>query len=239
MKLVSPSPALLLARRNFVVFDDFLYYNNAELWTSLAADMGVTAPADTDKHGGQVSMATGATDNNEVGVFSTQEITKFANNQPFIFEAKVQYAEATTDDANVCVGLAQEAAANLLVDNGAGPATTLDGALIYKVDGETVWRAACSNATTQVITKSTTTAGGTAFQVLRIEGWMTSSTEMQIAYYVDGKLLEDANKVPIVHTLTYTGMDEMEVVAGYVKAGGAASETLILDYCFFESLRNN
>ncbi len=219
-------------RLTHLLHEDFDEYVDADVWTKLAADPGASA-AVSDGAMGLMTLTTGATDNNEAAIKSTKKNWKFINNKPLVCEIRLQYAEANTDDANVAAGFSSAIGANLLVDDGAGPATTMSGALIFKVDGGTVWRCISSLSTTQTITTSTKTAGGSADQVLRIECRPVSSTVCEVSYFVDGVPLYDAavtsRNQPIKHNLTYTSAADMHVGA-YVKAGSANSEVVNVDY---------
>lgn len=197
----------------------------------------MTAFAQSDAEFGVIQGATGATDNNEVMARSTNEVALFQTDSAMIFESRVQFTEVNTDDANVAVGLADAAAANLLSDDGGGDNINSSGALIFKVDGETVWRCACENNGTIRETQSVQTAGGASYQTLRIEVRAVDGTNLEICYFLDGKPLTDSNNRPIKHTLAYASATEMRLVAGYLKAGGANSETLNVDYCFFQQGR--
>ena len=225
-----------LKRRTFFVWDDFVNYTSGGLWTSLAADTTATVTV-SDGAKGVLAIYTDGTDNNEAAVKTTKEVFLIAANKPIIGEAKLQYTEANTDDANIAFGFADAIGANLLVDNGAGPKTSFSGALIYKVDGGTVWKCVSSLSTTQTISTSATTAGGSAYQTLRIEIRPVTSTIAEVSFFVDGVQLKDSttNK-PIKHSLTYTSATEMQVGA-YAKAGGANAETLNVDYIYAAQLR--
>lgn len=196
--------------------------------TSLVADAGTTI-AVSDGVRGTIALTTGATDNNEVALRTTTEIFLFAANKPLIYEARIQFTEANVDDANVAVGFADAVGANLLVDDGAGPKTTYSGAMIFKIDGDTTWRAGSSKSTTQTNTDSLTAAGDASYQVLRLEIWPINTTDLEVAFFVDGVQLKDSNSKPIKHTVVYTSATEMHAFA-YVKAGGANSEVLNVDY---------
>ena len=177
-------------------------------------------------------------DNNEAYVESTNELFKFADDKPLTFEARVQYAEAATDDANILVGLMDAPGANSLIDNGGGPKATYDGAVFFKEDGQTVWSVESSNAGTQVSTQLTAansldnsakTAGGTAYQTLRIEVQPLTSADAEVRFFIDGVHVAK-------HSISLSGLAEMALVAG-VKAGGANSEVLSVDYIGCYQLR--
>lgn len=238
-RLLNQPRTLLDARRNYEVFDDFTGYGSGEtIWTNLAADAGVTAFAEGDFEYGRARGATGATDNNEVMARSTNEVALFQADGTFIYEARIAFTEANTDDANVAVGLADAAGANLLLDDGGGDSINDSGALIFKIDGGTVWRAACeiANANTTE-TASQQTAGGAAYQTLTIEGRDVDGTNFEFTYFLNQEPLTDTNNNEIRHLIAFASATEMRLVAGYVKAGGANSETLDLDYCYYRALR--
>lgn len=184
-------------------------------------------------------MSTGATDNNEVMVRSTNEVFKFQADAPFVFESQIQFTEANTDDANVAVGMADAAGANLLSDDGGGDNIGNSGALIFKVDGETVWRCACEINGTIKETQSVQTAGGSDYQTLGIVGRAVDGTNYEFTYFLDDKPLTDSNNKAIKHTLAYASATDMRLVAGYLKAGSANSETLLIDRAYFRGRRIN
>lgn len=229
MKSLLSLPDGLEKRHEFGFFDDFEWFVTAHRWTSLASDSGASV-AHSDAPGGKVVITTGGTDNNEATVYTTTEPFLMAAAKSFLAEARLQYSEANTDDANVCFGFANAIGANLLVDDGAGPKSSFSGALIYKLDGGTVWRCRCSVGTGYIDSISNTTAGGSAAQVLRIEITAVDSTVAEVTYFVDGVQLRDSTSLqPIKHRLTYTSATDMNLGV-YAKAGGANSEVVTVDY---------
>lgn len=222
-------------RRTFGFFDDFEWLISPHRWTALAADVGASA-AVGDAAGGILALTTGAIDNNEAYVRTTNEVFKFAADKPLVLEARLQFTEANTDDANVIAGVMDAVGADSILDNGAGPKASYSGAVIYKLDGETVWRAQTSIATTKTTTASNKTAGGSSYQVLAIGFRPVSATLAEVVFFVDGEQLRDANGAPFKHQFTYTSATEMQAFAG-VKAGGAASEVANIDYLGAYQLR--
>jgi hypothetical protein len=231
MSVVIIQPQAMKDRDAAGFFDDFHWFISPHLWTNLAADAGVTGFAAADTAGGNISGATGATDNNEIAVASTKKPFLLADDKPAFFEARVQYAEAATSAANVAVGFGDTiGSADFLVDNGAGCRSSWSGAVIYKVDGGTVWRCKSSNGTTSTDNVTAITAGGSAAQKLRIEVSDYTSLSCQVTYWVDDKQLRDATtNLPIVHTVLYASAAQMQAGA-YLKAGSGTSETLVIDY---------
>lgn len=236
-KLLTLPDDFLLGRRIFGFFDDFFHFVTADLWTSLAADSGASV-AVGDAAGGIVVLTTGGTNNNEAYLKNTKEIFKFAEDKPILFEARIQYAEANTDDANVCLGLMDAVGADSILDDGGGPKASYSGAVFFKVDGGTRWNVESSLAGTQTTTelsatnsldKLAKTAGGSSYQTFRIEVLPINSTEAEVSFYIDGVLVAK-------HSLTYTSATEMMAFVG-VKAGGANSEVVSVDYAAGYQLR--
>ena len=241
-KLLRVPTQLADAREQFEVIDHFPWYVDAHQWTKLAADAG-SAVAHEGPGRSRVKLNTGATDNNEACLASTDELFKFVGNKPIIGEWRIEFAEAATDDANIAVGFADAAGANLITDNGGG-ITATDAILIYKVDGGTKWKVHTeintlankagdgSSGASDALVQSNTTAGGSSAQVLRIEALPRSSTVFEVRFFVDGVLLKDSNGVAIMHAVALGTATDMDMVAGYVKAGGATDEILYVDYAY-------
>lgn len=225
----------MLAQRNqFTIADDFLRDVDAADWVTTLTDSGTATVGDAV--GGVIALVPSdgtVADNDEAYIESANEVFKFAADKPLLFEARVQFAEANVDDANVLVGVMDAVGANSLQDNGAGPPSSYSGAVFVKVDGGTVWQVETSNAGTQTTTellatntnnlaKRNVTAGGASYQVLRIEYMPYSSTNAYVSFFVDGVLVAQ-------HDYIFTSATEMQIGIG-VKNGGANNETLNVDY---------
>lgn len=228
--------------REFVISDDFTNYASAQLWTSLAADAG-TSVAAADAAGGTVVLTTGATDNNECTVATTKEMFKYAAEKPFFGKARLQYTEANTDDANVAFGFADAAgSANVIVDNGAGMKASYSGAVVFKVDGGTVWKCQTSIGGTQKTTDSVETAGGASYQTLAILVEPVGATVADVSFHIDPeggfnfRPMKDANGLAIKHRVTFSGATEMNLFIG-AKAGSANSEVVNVDYLYARGIR--
>ena len=240
MKTLSFPDHYARMRYQFELFDDFDWLISPHRWTNLAADGGVTGFATGDTKYGVLQGATGATNNNEIAIRSTNALALFAADYAFVFEVRLQYTEANTDDANVAIGLADAAGADLLTDNGAGSGIANTGVLIYKVDSYSsgnFWRAIATNNATSKATDSVQTASGASFVVLRIEGKAVDQSNMQFRYFLDDLPLTDSNNRPINHQLAFASAVVMRLVPNYLKAGGANSETMNVDYVLFASTR--
>lgn len=215
-----------------VIFDDFSEaVVTGDRWSTLVADTTptVTTP---DAVNGLARLFTDTTDNNEVAIRSTIELFKFGTNRGIYGRAKIQYAENDTNKANVMFGFQNAIAANSMVDNGAGVRVTGSNAVIYKVDGGTVWRcqSMCNGTSTDSI--STTTAGGSAAQVLEIIVNDHDGTLMEVLFKVDGVYLRDSNNNVIKHTVAIASATEMNLGVYVKTGGGSGGETVDVDYIY-------
>lgn len=228
-------PDPLALRRTHGLFEDFLWHISPHLWTSLVADSGSSA-AIAAGAGGIVALGTGATDNNEVEIKTTNSPFLFAEDKPLIFEARLQFSEAATNAANVMVGVMDAVGADALLDNGGGPKASYSGAVIFKVDGGTVWKTETSIGAAKTTNASTRTAGGAAYQTLTVEFRPITATLAEVLFYVDGAPLRDASNNVLKHALTFSGAVAMQAFVA-VKAGGANAESVNVDYLACYQLR--
>jgi hypothetical protein len=236
MKLVDRGPYYDKRRSNFIE-DNFNWYVDIHQWTKLASDGSATVAHGGDASPPYVLLTTAATDNNECHLKSTNESFIFASDRPIFGETKILLSEAATDDANLFSGFVNAAGADLMVDDGAGMKTSASGFGIFKVDGGTVWKCWSSLSTTQTITTSTKTAGGSTAQVLAYEAQPINSTDIDVYFWVDGVQLQDTNGNKIKHTIVFSGATEMNYCPVYVKAGSTNSEIPRLYQAFASQLR--
>lgn len=216
------------ARLQNVVFDDFNAFVTGHLWTDTSGDTGASV-AGSDARGGIAAITTGATNNNEAYLLSTKEVFLIGASKPIYGECSLQYTEANTDDANVAFGFMNAVGADSILDDGAGPKADFSGAVLYKVDGGTVWNFATSIGTTRTVTATTVTAGGSSYQRLEIKIEPVSSTTALAYPLIDGQQCVDANGTLIVHSITFASATEMNIFVG-AKAGGANSEVVNVDW---------
>lgn len=229
-------PKVMQDKEVFGFFDDFEWYVTAHRWINLLADSTPTI-ASGDSRRGIVVLYTDTTDNNEVAIKSNEIFLGLAG-KPMFCEGLIQYAEGGSAAANVAFGFSNViGTADFLLDNGAGVATSFSGAVIYKVDGGSVWKVTSSNGSTQTTNTTAVTAGGSTggpandgYHKMRIEIADYTSTHAQVTYHIDDVQLKDAtSNLPIIHTLAYASLTEMEVGA-YIKTGRTGAETLNVDY---------
>lgn len=221
-------PTALSEKCNAGFFDDFLWYISPHLWTT-TGDTNNTATITANAVGGVLALTTVNTDNDQVMVATTNATFKFQAGANIVYEARVQYAEANTDDANVAIGFSSDFTTDLLLDNGGGPDTNHSGALIYKVDGGTAWLCQTSKGTTQSSTTSTTTAGGADYHTFRIEARDVDGSNVEVTFFYDDQPLRDSNNKAIKHTVAFSSALAMKPGV-LVKAGGANVETVSIDY---------
>lgn len=224
--------ALAVVRDQHAILDDFASYTDAQLWTKLAADTNtVVAHEGAGAGKSRLKLTTGdATDNNESSVSSTNAVFGYLASRELSAEALVQYTEAATSAANVLFGFGNSFGANAIADNGGAIAET-DAAVIFKKDGDSVWSFHTEINNSSTATASTTTAGGSTAQKLRIVAKPTSSTKFEVRPYVNDVQLVDTNGVPIRHVITLGTATDMKVGL-YLKAGSANTETLYCDYIY-------
>ena len=217
-------------------FDDFLFYTTVHNgWTTTASDSGsITA---NDAAGGTITLnpSDGTVgDNDETYLKRTQETFLMASGKPIWIGARMKFTEANTDDANIWFGVKDALAANSLVDNGAGMATSFSGFGFFKQDGQTLWSIIVSLSTTQTIvqlskantlTKLDYTAGSTAFQRLECEFRPQQYGLADICFFIDGVLVYKVNN------FDYTNATEMQAGFG-VKNGDTNAEAPVIDYAY-------
>ena len=156
------------------------------------------------------------------------------------------FAEAATNAANVFIGFTSAPGADLMVDDGAGPATSMSGFGIYKIDSSTNtnWNTITSIGSTQTLTqlsatnsatKSAISAIGGAITTVKFNWRPTSSTAGEVEFLMDqsgGQNFVLVSK----QTFTYTSAAAMGFSI-YVKCGTSASQTLRADYVYSNAKR--
>lgn len=234
MSAAMRQPAGLTDKLTFGIDDDFGWFISPHLWTTFN-DTNCTATITANAVGGVVALAGASnTDNDQVGISTTNAFFKFQANCDLEFVCRLAYSEANTDDANVCVGLSSDFTTDIILDNGASPDVNHSGALIYKLDGGTVWRCHSSKGATQTDTASVTSSNtGTTYVELKIKAREQGDGNVRVDFFVDDQPLRDSNNKAISHTVAYASALAMK--AGVmVKNGGSNGETVSVDFvkCF-------
>lgn len=221
--------------------DDLDHLVSGDRWTTIDGDAGASVLEDADGVGGIVQLTTGATDNNEAYLHTSNELFLIAENKPLIVDCILQYAEASTDQANVMFGVMDGIAADALVNDDGGPKSSYSGAVFFKVGGQTLWQVESSDSTTQTTTTTAHTAGGTNPQALRIMINPLNATDAEVTFWFSPNSPNGPNdlfqcrenganpRTPnIKHTLDYSNATEIAVVVG-AKASSANSEVINVD----------
>lgn len=230
-------------------FDDFVGLDTTQ-WNTTVTDSGTVAEDVDDENGVIVLTPSDGTvaDNDEAYVY-TNEINKFLLEKPFVIAARIQYAEAATNAANILFGMGEGfGVANTILDNGGGPPADYDGVCLFKVDGGTRWNFETSLGTTQQTTELDVTAGGSGFHSLLIYCAPISSTELIATPWIDssgGNALTqpypysanyNPRRYPVSHRFSYSSPGEMAICLG-IKNGSTTLETLKVDLAFMYKKR--
>jgi hypothetical protein len=227
-KLLRVPSMLADAREQSCVFDHFNYFVDADLWTKAVAGTGTVAH---EGDAGRTCMKLFCTAVNDAAVLpTTNELFKFIANKAMVFEARTIFTDVDTDDGIVFFGCADAMAATTLADT-TGAVTATDAIGIYKLPDTSVWAFHTEINGSATASTSDTTAGGTAFQYLRIEVVPRSSTVLECRPYVDGVQLKTAAGLPIMHTVTLGTATDMDFGI-LTKSIDAADFNFYVDYLY-------
>ena len=203
--------------------DDFTRYDPTLDW-AVVEDAAATQTL-TDAVDGVLTLADTAVDNEEQYLSSIAENWLLVAGNPVWFEAFFTLTEANVDDANICFGISDNAAADLMVDDGASMAANFDGVMLYKADGGTVWQLYCSNGAAQTVVANV--------------GAFTSGVAQRVGFVYDGAGTVTPYVNGVAGTASITNLpagSAMHAVMG-LKAGDANAETLAVDYMQIASIR--
>jgi len=211
--------------RKYVVdfFEDFLGdYVTGDKWT-IATDSGgtITIPDGVD---GYAQLLTGGTDEDGTTISSTAELFLFQTDKNLYFEARVRCAETDTTnyDANIAVGLSDTVTVDLMADDGAGPASSFDGALFFKKETNKYWEFMASNATSQDENSDMVAYTRNVWDELSFVYDYNDGVTASITPTVNGTAYDAVD-------LTISGLAEMHACAT-VKTTGTQTETFDIDY---------
>lgn len=244
MKLLELPQEALLARRQHGFFDDFqgfLTATSTDKYTVVTAVDGTVLQRDSAGGGVDIkSAAASASGNEDCYLAREAETFKPVADKPIIFEAMVQATEDDTNQNNLIVGLTDAVAANLLVNDGAGPKTSGTTLAFFKKDGGLNWWIHASLSTTQTSVELTAAnsldkvahvGSGAAAQRLRIEFMPINSTVGEVRFFIDDVLVYK------ITDWVFTSATDMQAVCG-TKDGDAGDEvTISLFYWFCYQLR--
>lgn len=240
MSKLLPLPELaLLAPQVYGFFDDmqgFLTATSTAKYTVVTAVDGTVLQVDARPGGVNILSAAASAAGNE-DTYLAREAETFlpTADKPIIFEALVQATEDDVNQNNLIAGLTDAVAANLLVNDGAGPKTSGTILAFFKVDGGLNWNIIVSLGAAQTkveltaansLDKVAHVGSGSAAQRLRIEFMPKNATQADVLFFIDGTLVYK------VTDWVFTSATDVQAVVG-VKDGDAGDEvTLNLRYWF-------
>lgn len=227
----------------FEFVDDFMGLDTTH-WITTTTDSGTVAE-DQDGLNGVVTLtpSDGTVADNDEAYMYTNEVSKYLNGKPISIIARIQYAEAATNVANILFGIGEGfGPANTLVDNGAGPPSDYDGVCLWKGDGQTRWNFETSLGTTQETIVVDQTAGGSTYLCVAVDINPVNSAEIVATLWLDPlggiglrQALEynanygkAARMAPINSRFSYSSPGEMACCFG-IKNGSTTLETLNVD----------
>jgi hypothetical protein len=217
----------------FFVFDDFQKTLVAGEWVATLTDLGTAAVGDATRGILTVTPADATVaDNDEAYVASAKQLFLFAAGRPLYGRCRLQFTETAAGIYNAFFGFVSGVGADTLVDNGGGMRASGCVLAIYKVDGETVWRAVARNGSTATVSQSTKAAGGAAYQDLDIIAESPDQVNLTVTYKVDGEYLKDANGLVIRHSVPIASASIMSLAFGAKLGAITNNDTLNVDLAY-------
>lgn len=180
---------------------------------------------------GQLSLTTQAANNAEGTLTLATKPVLPAANKPVSFGARIQHAEAATNDAQIFIGMQSSAVADALQDSSAGPPASYSGFGFFKTDG-TNWTVEASNGSTQVTAELTAansldrlakTPGSASYVLFEIDFCPKNSTLADVIFKIDGIAVYK------ITDWVFTSMAAMAPMC-MIKAGAAGTaEVMLID----------
>lgn len=233
MKVLQLPEVAEMAPQRYGFFDDFqgfLTATSTDKYTVVTAVDGTVLQVDAAPGGVNIKSAAASAAGDE-DCYLVREAETFlpAADKPLIFEALVQATEDDVNQNNLYVGLADAAAADLLVSAGAGPKASGTMLAFYKVDGGLNWWVIASIGATstrkeltalQSADRNAHVGSGAAAQRLRIVFQPKTSTKADVCFFIDGVLVYK------ITDWVFTSATDVQAVVG-CKDGDAGDETTI------------
>lgn len=235
-----PEEALMMSLRHgfFDDFQGFLTATSTAKYTVVTVTDGSVLQNDARPGGVAIKSAVASAAGNE-DCYLAREAETFcpAADKPISFGALVQATEDDTNQNNLIVGLTNAVAADLLVNDGAGPKTSGTTLAFFKKDGGLNWWVHVSLGSTQQsyeltaansLDKIAHVGSGSADQLLEIDFLPKNSTQADVIFKIDGVAVYK------ITDWVFTSATDVQAVAG-VKDGDAGDEvTLNLRswYCY-------
>lgn len=216
-------------------FEDHMIGLASGRWSSVAADSGASVAAyATTPFGGVVALTTGGTNNNEAYLFTPPSFA-FAANKPARTIGVVSITEANTDDSAWYYGFMSGVAADTIVDGGLTFRASSYGAFIYKVKDSNFLR--CGILNNGTLTAHVTNIASTGRNTLEIAIEPLAGNRYQVNFAIDDDggqapvpAFEPTYRYPFVHEADFGASPTALSLSAGIKAGGANSEVLLVDY---------
>jgi hypothetical protein len=206
----------------YEIADDF--FGSSGLWTSVD-DASTGTNTYDDALGGQISVKSAAADN-DYHYLKSVKAFKIAAGKTLGLVARFSLTEAGTNKANFVLGISSDVTSALLGDDGAGPAASYSGVLIYKVDGTMTLVGESSNGSAQTTEALMDFVSGHTYQAsILVDGHDALHARVLISV-LDESTGETA---AATHLVTYDSQAAAAAVFG-VKAGSSSAEVLKVDY---------
>jgi hypothetical protein len=212
---------------DFTVYDDFVSFTDAQLWTVAVAATGTAAHQGPGRSNFRLF---GTADNDPAVIATTHEIFKFTAGKAMNAQCSVVFVDHNTDDGAFGFGFADALAATTLADT-TSAVTATDAALIYKPKNSLYWAFHTEVNGTATASTSTTAASSSAAQVLEIDIIARSSTELEARPKVDGVQLKTTGNVPIMHVIPVASATDLDFGA-ILKAGHADDLVALIDWVY-------
>ena len=128
-------PHFLDRQRSFELFDDFTPFTDTKPFTETGTNAQLA-----DAFGGVLEMKTAASDNG-VAFIASPKLFTLNPYLAIVAACRFRWADADSPAANIYFGLTADGTATEMGDDGAGPQVAVNSAMLYTVDGSTVWSA--------------------------------------------------------------------------------------------------
>jgi hypothetical protein len=230
-KRLQPSSRYVNAEE-FVIYDDFVSFTDAQLWTVAVAATGTAAH---EGPGRSRLKLFGTADNDPAVLATTHELFKFVAGKAINAKALVNFVDVNTDDGAFAFGFADAMAATTLADT-TSAVTATDAALIYKVKNSLYWAFHTEVNGVATATTSTTLCSSTSDQLLEIDIIARNSTELEARPLVDGVQLKSTGNVPIMHVIPVASSTDMDFGC-VLKDGHANDLAAYIDWIYAAQLR--
>jgi hypothetical protein len=228
--LLDTTPEFNARRQVFSADSHFQGFATGGTFSSLLEDSGTAGVV--DGAGGILAMVTGGTINDEIYVYTTNNIFLLAAGKPIKGSWRLKYSEASTTTAAVAFGFMSAVAADAIPDGGVGLKSSYSGANFFKSNGGTLWNTECSIGSTRTgatllsntiaLDKTNHTAPSTTYSWFDILLQPIDATNCRADFLIDN--------VQVSSTLfTYTSAAAMMAWMG-VKCGTGAAVTVNVDY---------